>query len=85
MQTRTGINSREVTTMERTLLRSGSRPGHGLPRLLDWIETRRSTALQRRRLLDLDQHLLDDIGVTRAEAVDEARILRWDAPAHWRR
>ncbi|MEL7026402.1 MAG: DUF1127 domain-containing protein [Pseudomonadota bacterium] len=40
---------------------------------------------QRRELLDMPQHLLDDIGITRREAEEEARRSIWDAPSHWQR
>lgn len=39
---------------------------------------------QRRALGRLDARLLDDIGVTPAEAEAEARRPAWDAPRHWR-
>jgi uncharacterized protein YjiS (DUF1127 family) len=39
---------------------------------------------QRRRLAALDDHLLRDIGLTRAEATAEAQRLLWDVPPHWR-
>lgn len=38
----------------------------------------------RRRLTRLDDHILRDIGLTRAEAEDEASRPAWDAPLHWR-
>ena len=38
----------------------------------------------RRALLRLDDHLLADIGLTRAEALAEADRAPWDAPAHWK-
>ena len=38
---------------------------------------------QRRDLRDLDDHLLADIGLTRAEALEEAARPIWDAPHHW--
>lgn len=38
---------------------------------------------QRARLSQLDDHLLRDIGLTRAEAAAEASRPVWDAPAHW--
>ena len=41
-----------------------------------------SLAQQSLRLLD--DHLLRDIGVTRAEALSEADRAPWDAPAHWK-
>ncbi|EBA12518.1 hypothetical protein RCCS2_14514 [Roseobacter sp. CCS2] len=39
---------------------------------------------QRRRLLDLDDHMLNDIGVSRSEALKESRQTPWNAPDHWR-
>jgi uncharacterized protein YjiS (DUF1127 family) len=46
-----------------------------------------AAALQRSRqgLRRLDDHLLKDIGLTRAEAAAEADRSVWDAPLHWRR
>jgi uncharacterized protein YjiS (DUF1127 family) len=38
---------------------------------------------QRRALLSLDARLLDDIGLTRAQALTEGSRLPWDAPQHW--
>jgi len=40
---------------------------------------------QRRSLAQLDDHLLEDLGLTRAEAEHEARRALWDVPASWRR
>ena len=40
---------------------------------------------QRRQLLALDDHLLKDIGVTRAQALKEGRQTLWNAPSHWRK
>ena len=40
---------------------------------------------QRRRLAALDDRMLDDLGLTRAEATAEAARPLWDAPAHWQR
>ncbi|APZ53662.1 DUF1127 domain-containing protein [Salipiger abyssi] len=39
---------------------------------------------QRRQLARLDEAALRDMGLTRAEALHEARRSLWDAPAHWR-
>jgi uncharacterized protein YjiS (DUF1127 family) len=39
----------------------------------------------RRGLARLDDHLLQDIGLTRAEALAEAERPVWDAPSHWKR
>ncbi|MFN3662902.1 DUF1127 domain-containing protein [Yoonia sp.] len=41
-------------------------------------------ARQRRDLRDLDPHLLDDIGITRQDALREAEKPLWDVPRHWR-
>lgn len=38
---------------------------------------------QRRALTRLSDHLLTDIGLTRAEAEREARRMLWDVPGHW--
>lgn len=40
---------------------------------------------QRQHLARLDSHLLDDIGVTPAEAAAEVARPIWDAPAAWLR
>jgi len=40
---------------------------------------------QRRALADLDPHVLADIGLTRDEALTEARRPIWDVPESWRR
>jgi uncharacterized protein YjiS (DUF1127 family) len=39
---------------------------------------------QRRRLTDLDAHMLEDVGVSRWEAEREAGRPFWDVPRHWR-
>ncbi len=39
----------------------------------------------RRRLGELDDHMLRDLGLTRAEARREADRSIWDAPEHWLR
>jgi uncharacterized protein YjiS (DUF1127 family) len=39
---------------------------------------------QRRALLALDQHMLNDIGLTRHQADAEAARPVWDAPQIWR-
>lgn len=40
---------------------------------------------QQRRLTELNDHLLDDIGLTREQADAEAKAPVWDVPASWRR
>ena len=44
-----------------------------------WAAVRR----QRRALRRMEAHRLDDIGVTRAQALAESGRPFWDAPAHW--
>ncbi|MEM6587191.1 MAG: DUF1127 domain-containing protein [Pseudomonadota bacterium] len=39
---------------------------------------------QRRALARLDAHALQDLGLTRGEAENEAHRSFWDVPAHWR-
>lgn len=40
---------------------------------------------QRGRLADLDDAMLRDIGLTRGQAISEARRPIWDIPANWKR
>ncbi len=60
--------------------RAAGRPG-ALRRLLILIAERRS----RRRLAELDDHLLRDLGLTAGEARQAAKQVDWNAPAHWLR
>ncbi len=60
---------------------SPRRPRSILSTVLDVLSLRR----QRRRLAELDPHLLRDIGITEDEARREAELPIWDAPSHWRR
>ncbi|MEO1238516.1 MAG: DUF1127 domain-containing protein [Pseudomonadota bacterium] len=39
---------------------------------------------ERRRLADMPDHMLKDLGITRQEAEAEARRSIWDSPSHWR-
>lgn len=55
-----------------------------VPRLLLSLLAWRHEARQKARLRLLDDRLLQDIGVTRAEAEAEADRPLWDSPAHWR-
>jgi uncharacterized protein YjiS (DUF1127 family) len=41
-------------------------------------------ARSRHSLRRLDDHLLRDIGISRAEALSEANKASWDAPSHWK-
>jgi uncharacterized protein YjiS (DUF1127 family) len=48
-----------------------------LPPLARWRRIRR----ERRQLLELSDHMLSDLGLTRAEAAREAARPFWDAPS----
>ena len=43
-----------------------------------------AVARQRRQLLQLDDHLLRDIGLQRKDAVEESKSALWNVPNHWR-
>jgi len=58
-----------------------ARPRLSLRTLVDLIGLARS----RKALADLDDRMLRDIGLTRAEARSEAARPAWDVPAGWRR
>ena len=51
--------------------------------LFRWLMSRRDLARQHRALLNLEDRLLDDIGLSRGEALHGVSRGRWDAPAHW--
>lgn len=51
---------------------------------LTWLLNVTSLHRQRRSLAQLDARLLDDIGLTRAEAIKESQKPVWDAPQRWR-
>ncbi|WP_157970880.1 DUF1127 domain-containing protein [Pseudogemmobacter bohemicus] len=57
------------------------RPTGLLAGIADFLARRR----QQRRLRMMEDYLLDDIGLSRAEAEQEAGRIHWEAPAHWRR
>jgi uncharacterized protein YjiS (DUF1127 family) len=60
-----------------------ARPGlRGLFALLPYLARLRR---ERRALLVLDDHLLRDVGISRAQALTEATRPLWDAPHTWRR
>ena len=48
-----------------------------LPPLARWRRIRR----ERQQLLDLDEHMLRDVGLTRAQARQEASRPFWDVPS----
>ena len=53
-------------------------------RLLDRVFAANALHRQHQALLQLDDALLRDIGLTRSEAAAEANRPVWDAPDHWR-
>lgn len=55
------------------------------PALLARIINMVSLHRQRRKLATLDDALLSDIGISRADALREAARPFWDAPTHWHR
>jgi uncharacterized protein YjiS (DUF1127 family) len=59
----------------------GARPSSFWQRIRLAVEARR----QRRALLDLTPERLDDLGLSRATAHDEATKPIWNVPAHWLR
>lgn len=54
------------------------------PSLLRQLTVLADLRRQRRALRNLDQHRLEDIGVTAREADREAARPVWDAPGNWR-
>ncbi|MCD9148908.1 DUF1127 domain-containing protein [Pseudophaeobacter flagellatus] len=53
--------------------------------LLSFVANRAALLRQRRALKALDAAALEDIGITRQEALTEAARPLWDAPESWRR
>lgn len=67
-------------TSSATLDRVQGRGGKGIfARIVEGF----ALAAQRRQLASLDDALLRDIGLTRAEARREAARAPWDVPRHW--
>lgn len=52
--------------------------------LLSFVTDRISLLRQRQTLKSLDAQALDDIGLTRDEALTEANRSIWDAPDSWK-
>jgi uncharacterized protein YjiS (DUF1127 family) len=69
----------EMTLSEALFAIPGRRTG-----MLSRLVARRELARQRARLAELDEHLLRDIGLSRAEALAEAALPNWDPPDWWR-
>lgn len=60
-------------------LHTGNRFG-----LLSRVLSAQALWRQRRSLATLDDHILNDIGLTRGQAFAESIRPVWDAPGHWR-
>jgi uncharacterized protein YjiS (DUF1127 family) len=54
------------------------------PTILAALGRRVALWRSRRALAKLPAHLLEDVGLTEAEAAREARRRVWDVPANWR-
>lgn len=61
------------------LSRLSAAPRVSLPNVFALVETAR----QRRALARMDAAQLEDLGLTRQEALAEAARPAWDAPNHW--
>jgi uncharacterized protein YjiS (DUF1127 family) len=53
--------------------------------LLDYLRTMIAVRSQRQSLDRLDDHMLDDLGISRTEAQSEAARPAWDVPHYWMR
>ena len=53
--------------------------------LLDRYFAAQALHKQHQALLRMDNHLLHDIGIGRAQAIEQATSPVWDAPNHWKR
>ncbi|WP_278922639.1 MULTISPECIES: DUF1127 domain-containing protein [Pseudophaeobacter] len=62
---------------------TGARPRTARFGLLSHIADRAALLRQRRALKALDAAALEDIGITREEALKEAARPLWDAPESW--
>ncbi len=69
--------------MDRTLYCHAPTPRR--PGIARRFWTALTVARQRRRLSQLDDHLLSDIGLDRASARRESDRAVWDVPGHWTR
>jgi uncharacterized protein YjiS (DUF1127 family) len=67
-----------IKTIAHSNIRSKTKTGFGFFKMF-------SLARQRRALADLDDHILRDVGLTRAQAEAEADRPIWDAPSNWKR
>ncbi|WP_375691890.1 DUF1127 domain-containing protein [Pseudooceanicola sp. LIPI14-2-Ac024] len=67
-------------TSRRAAYAASGRPGSLIGRAFALLGLHNS----RRSLAQLDASLLDDIGVTREQAMRESRRKIWDVPSNWR-
>ncbi|TCK99404.1 uncharacterized protein DUF1127 [Shimia isoporae] len=51
----------------------------GISQVFNWL----LLARQRRQLATLDDHALEDMGLTQADVARESKRAAWDVPAHW--
>ena len=66
-------------------MKTAALPSLSLVKPIKWTGILKFWSLyrQRRDLASLDDHLLEDIGVSRSEAQREAARSMWDAPHFW--
>lgn len=64
--------------------RPARRPARRRFSLLSFVAERAELLRQRRALKSLDARALDDVGLSRLEAMQEARRPIWDAPESWK-
>ncbi len=53
--------------------------------VIGFIKNAIAVKKQRNSLYQMSDRMLDDLGITRAEADREARRSIWDAPGYWRK
>ncbi len=60
-------------------------PAHRQIGLFTRLARRLALFSERKRLSEMPEYLLEDIGVSRSEADAEAKREIWDAPGYWHR
>ena len=65
--------------MSTIILQVANPPSHGTPGLMQHLGLWRRRRQQRARLAALDRRLLADIGISRAQALEESRKPFWQA------
>ncbi|MGI9395208.1 MAG: DUF1127 domain-containing protein [Boseongicola sp.] len=50
-----------------------------------WLLAALANRRSRSDLLSLEPHMLNDVGLTSAEAISEGKRPVWDVPGHWMR